>query len=229
MTGGGILYCVVARGNTVLARYAACVGNFAEISELVLSKVRDQDQPKMTFTQGEFLYHYITKDGLIALAITDAEFDRTITFRFLESVMDKFVRQFGARSHTAIAFAMNTEFSLVIASEMKRFSSGGKASREVEGDDKISTLQTEVDQVKDIMVANIEVLIDRGEKLDLLVDKTENLSASSVTFRNTSRNLQRVMWWKSMKLTIGVGLGIILFIYIVISFSCGGLAWQQCV
>ena len=58
---GGILYCVVARGATVLARcsksvtrfkknfnqsenlifprHASCVGNFAEISDLVLAKV----------------------------------------------------------------------------------------------------------------------------------------------------------------------------------------------
>jgi len=36
---GGILYCVIARGATVLARHASCVGNFAEISDLVLAKV----------------------------------------------------------------------------------------------------------------------------------------------------------------------------------------------
>ena len=66
---GGILYCVVARGATVLARHASCVGNFAEISDLVLAKVREQEQPKMTLTQGEFLFHYISSDGVVALAI----------------------------------------------------------------------------------------------------------------------------------------------------------------
>jgi len=229
-TGGGILYCVVARGTTVLARYASCVGNFNEIGELVLGKVRDQDQPKMTFTQGEFLYHYTAREGIVILVITDASFDRAIAFRFLDSVMEKFIRQFGTRAQTAIAYAMNAEFSLVIASEMKRYKSGGGSGTRIVGDtDKISTIQTEVDQVKDIMVANIDVIIERGEKLDLLVDKTEHLSASSVTFRNTSRNLQRVMWWKNMKLTIGVGCGIVVFLYVVVSLSCGGLAWQQCV
>ena len=44
------------------------------------------------------------------------------------------------------------------------------------------------------MTANIDVIMERGEKLDLLIDKTENLSANSVTFRTTSRNLQRAMW-----------------------------------
>ena len=33
------------------------------------------------------------------------------------------------------------------------------------------------------MVANIDVIIERGEKLELLVDKTEHLATNSVTFR----------------------------------------------
>ena len=37
-------------------------------------------------------------------------------------------------------------------------------------------------------------LVERGERLDLLVDKTETLSASAVTFRTASTNLHRKMW-----------------------------------
>ena len=32
-------------------------------------------------------------------------------------------------------------------------------------------------------MANIDVIIERGEKLELLVDKTEHLATNSVTFR----------------------------------------------
>jgi len=228
---GGILYCVVARQGTVLARHATCVGNFGEISELVLAKVREQEQAKMTFTQGEFLFHYTARQGVVTLVITDADFERATAFQFLDSVMEKFLRQYGDRAKTAIAYSMNSEFSLVMASEVKRYSRGGGVGggSRLADPDKISTLQSEVDQVKDIMVANIDVIIERGEKLDLLVDKTEHLSANSVTFRNTSRNLQRAMWWKNMKLTIGVSLGIIVFLYIVVCLSCGGPAWPKCV
>merc|ERR1712059_209629 len=204
------------------------------ISSLVLTRVQQQTeggQSKMSLTHGEFVYHYSVIEGIIIMAITDERFDRTTAFQFLDSVTEKFHRQFGARAKTAIAFAMNTEFSLVIASEIKRYNSGSVNSNKT-GDrdpDKISSLQTEVDQVKNIMVANIDSIIERGEKLDLLVDKTENLSASSVTFRTTSRNLQRAMWWKNMKLTVGVAVGVIVFLYVIISLSCGGLAWQKCV
>lgn len=224
---GGILYCVVARSGTVLARHAACVGNFAEISELVLAKVREQEHQKMTLTQGEFLFHFTAREGIVTLAITESDYDRAVAFQFLESVMDKFLRQFGERAHTAIAYAMNAEFSLVIASEMKR--SGKQASSSAGDPDKISAVQSEIDQVKDIMVANIDVIIERGEKLELLVDKTDHLAASSVAFRTTSRSLQRAMWWKNMKLTVCVGLGVLVFLYIVVCLSCGGLSWPKCV
>ena len=32
-----------------------------------------------------------------------------------------------------------------------------------------------------------------------------------------------------MKLTIGLGIGIIVFLYVVVSLACGGLAWTKCV
>ena len=86
----------------------------------------------MTLTQGEFLFHYVSDDGVIALAIagveyyqffviktffydSDSAYDRGEAFRFLDSVLDKFLKQFEQRVHSAIAFAMNTEFSPVIA------------------------------------------------------------------------------------------------------------------
>ena len=49
------------------------------------------------------------------LSVSDSAYDRGEAFKFLGCVLDKFLRQFGERVHTAIAFAMNTEFSPVIA------------------------------------------------------------------------------------------------------------------
>jgi vesicle-associated membrane protein 72 len=36
-------------------------------------------------------------------------------------------------------------------------------------------LYVQVDEVKNIMVDNIEKVLERGEKIELLVDKTDNL------------------------------------------------------
>ena len=65
----GILCCVVSRGTTVLARYAQCAGNFTEICELVLAKI-PPGEGKMSYSHGEFFYHYTSKQGIITLAIS---------------------------------------------------------------------------------------------------------------------------------------------------------------
>lgn len=44
--------------------------------------------------------------------------------------------------------------------------------------DNVAKLRSQVDEVKDVMTQNIERVLDRGEKLDDLVDKTEDLEAS---------------------------------------------------
>lgn len=79
------------------------------------------------------------------------------------------------------------------------------------------------------MVRNIDLVAQRGEKLELLIDKTENLVDSSVTFKTTSRNLARAMCMKNLKLTIVLIIVSIVILYIILSAVCGGLAWPSCV
>ena len=53
-----------------------------------------------------------------------------------------------------------------------------------------------------VMVSNIESIVERGERLDLIVDKAENLSNESVTFRQSGRRLQRRMWWQNARMKV---------------------------
>jgi len=51
-----------------------------------------------------------------------------------------------------------------------------------ERDDKAKKVLRQVDEVKDIMHKNIEEVLKRGENLDSLMEKSEDLSAVSVQF-----------------------------------------------
>ena len=135
---------------------------------------------------------------------------------------------------------MNEDFAPIMASEMKRVNlaedqnklmvvSEDGAGPSTDPTDKVQRVRNEVDRVKDIMVSNIETLVERGERLELLVDKTDQLSQHSVSFKQTSRTLQRRMWWQNTRLKVGLAVGVIVGIYIIVSISCGGLAWPNCV
>ncbi|XP_013774576.1 vesicle-associated membrane protein 7-like [Limulus polyphemus] len=216
-----ILYSVVSRGTTILVKYASCAGNFLEVTEQILSKI-SPDTPKLTYSHGSYLFHYILDDSLTYLCITDDEFERSRAFAFLNEIRQRFKTTYGARAQTALPYAMNSEFSRALANQMKYYSD----SRDV---DTVSKVQGELDDLKNIMIKNIDTVASRGERLELLVDKTENLNATSVSFRKSSRGLARSMLMKNIKLTIIIIIIIIIVLYIIISASCGGLSWPNCV
>lgn len=217
-----LLYCVVARGSTVLSRYASCAGNFSEVTEQILGRI-SPDVPKLTYSHGSYLFHYILEDGIIYLCITDDEFERVRAFQFLQDIQGRFQASYGRQAHSALAYAMNSEFSRVLANQMKHYSGISKDG------DNISKVQEEIDELKGIMVKNIDTVTSRGERLELLVNKTEALSSTSVTFRKSSRNLARAMLIKNIKIAIIIAVVVLVVIYIIVSSACGGLSWPNCV
>ena len=75
--------------------------------------------------------------------------------------------------------------------------------------DQLARAQNELNQVKDIMVQNVEQILSRGERIDLLVDKTDVMAGQATAFRRGARTVRRQMWWKNKKmmgLSILVGL-----------------------
>ncbi|XP_063705437.1 vesicle-associated membrane protein 7 [Culicoides brevitarsis] len=216
-----ILYSVISRQTTILAKYAECVGNFAEVTEQVIAKIQLENH-KLTYSHGNYLIHYICEDRIIYMAITDDEFDRSRAFLFLSDIKRRFLAEYGLTVATAIMYGMNAEFSRVLASEMKRYS-------EAKDIDALSKVHGQIDELKDIMVKNIESVTSRGEHLELLVNKTDQLRSNAVSFRTTSRTLARTMFWRNVKMYFIMACILILVIYIIVSFSCGGLLWPNCV
>jgi len=215
-----ILYSVIARGTKILACFASCPGNFNEVSEEVLSKIPPEDE-KLTLSHGSYLFHYVCENNIIYMCITDDEFERSRAFLYLSEIKKKFLSTFGDEAQKAIAYAMNNEFSLVLRNLMKHYSE----SKDI---DTISRVHSELDELQDIMVRNIDNVLQRGEKVELLINKTENLSSSSVTFRTQSRNLQRSLFWKNVKLYCVIGgIGAVI-IYVILAMSCGGLTLSNC-
>jgi vesicle-associated membrane protein 7 len=55
-------------------------------------------------------------------------------------------------------------------------------------------------QIRTIMVDNIEKVLERGDRIELLVDKTATMQDSSFHFRKQSKRLRRALWMKNFKL-----------------------------
>lgn len=67
------------------------------------------------------------------------------------------------------------------------------------------------------MKKNIDELAEnRGERLDTLQDKTDNLAVSAQGFRRGANRVRKQMWWKDMKMRICIIVGIIILLIVII-------------
>lgn len=67
------------------------------------------------------------------------------------------------------------------------------------GGDAIAQAKNELAGVKDIMTKNVEQILSRGERIELLMDRTDNAANQSMAFRRRAVGLRRQMWWKNAK------------------------------
>ena len=126
------------------------------------------------------------------LCMATEETRRRVTFAFLEDVMKAFREQYSDVEQSALAFSLNDSFSPVLKAKMEFYSSSPTS-------DNITAVQARIDSVKDIMVDNIDRVLERGEKIELLVDKTDRLNQQAFKFEKTSRNLKNDLYWRAVR------------------------------
>lgn len=91
-----------------------------------------------------------------------------------------------------------SHFQPTLASLRQRFSNSPQS-------DPVKAAQAELGAVKDIMTQNVEQILSRGERIELLMDRTGEAANQSLAFRRRAKGLRRSMWWKNTKVTALAG------------------------
>ena len=105
------------------------------------------NQTEYSFLDNYIMYIDINKDLFTKTIITVKDYPKRLIYEILEQVKG------------------NTDLDVLI-----------KTYSNVKETDKILKIQNELDQTKKIMVKNIEQVLKRGEKIESLVEKSEELS-----------------------------------------------------
>jgi len=192
-------------------------GNAPEVAKKVLQGIASNNSRQVSrtsYVQGIYLFHVLVSDGISFICMAEEDFGRRVPFVFLEDVRQSFTAKYGTQALHAAAYAFNEEFSRVLNQKMNYYNTNPQA-------DTIGRVRKEISEVKNIMVENIELVLERGEKIDLLVDKTDSLQDETFRFRRQARRIKQEMWWRSMRMTILLIIVVFLGLYFVLALACG--------
>ncbi|PFH51654.1 hypothetical protein AMATHDRAFT_58794 [Amanita thiersii Skay4041] len=156
-------------------------GTAGEFMPFFSKTVAERTQPGQRQSVQENMYtaHVYNRGGpdeLVAVILTDQEYPVRPAFSILNKVLDEFMAKVPKSMYgnpSAISFPE-------IATYIQKYQDPRQA-------DTIMRVQQELDETKIILHKTIESVLQRGEKLDNLVDRSTALSAQSKMFYKTAK------------------------------------------
>ncbi|KAI8006298.1 Vesicle-associated membrane protein 727 [Camellia lanceoleosa] len=236
MSQKGLIYSFIAKGNVVLAEHTSFSGNFSTIAVQCLQKL-PSNSSKYTYSCDGYTFNFLIDNGFVFLVVVDESVGRGVPFVFLERVKDDFKQRYAGiigndvphpladdedddddlfEDRFSIAYNLDREFGPRLKDHMQYCMNHPNELS------KLSKLKAQITEVKGVMMDNIEKVLDRGEKIELLVDKTENLQFQADSFQRQGRQLRRKMWFQNLQMKLMVGGGILALIIILWLIACRG-------
>jgi synaptobrevin family protein YKT6 len=123
--------------------------------------------------QSHTFHVYGRTEGVAGVIISDHEYPALVAHQVLSKVMDEFLSKYprtayASPSTTTLAFPQLKEY-------LVKYQDPQQA-------DSIMKIQKELDETKIVLHKTIESVLERGEKIDSLVAKSDGLSAQSKMF-----------------------------------------------
>jgi vesicle-associated membrane protein 7 len=230
-SGTPLLYACIAHNTTILSEHTSSANSqSSSFASLILPKIDHSSPQKLTYTHGSNFIHYIASapseypgdarsaGALTFLCVSHESLGRRIPFGFLVEIKNKFLAAYPA---SETGFADLPSYGCAAFNSTLKTLMVSYGTTEAGQNDAIRNVQREMDDVRDIMSENIERVLERGERIDLLVDKTDRLGGSARDFRVRSTGLRRQMWWKNIKLMALLSLVVVFLLYLFVGFGCG--------
>ncbi len=121
----------------------------------------------------EYVCHVHNKDGLAGIVFVDREYPSRSAFCVVNAVLGQFLEKFGNAWRTVTEDQNNAND--IAEQALAKYQDPSQA-------DKLLKVQKELDETKVILHQTIDSVLQRGEKLDNLVDKSTDLSMASQIF-----------------------------------------------
>jgi len=185
----------------------SCPNQVVEVVNKKLLPTLDLRKPgKKSHKFEKFLLTTLIDNGYLFLVISEGKEDSDLasSIGFLEETKNEWhIKNRNAKSSDASL--RDTPWPRYLETKMTEWSSRRKS-------EKLKDLEKGVKEVKDIMRDNMELLIQRQDRIDNVMDKTEQLQADSFVMKNSATTLKKKLWWKNVKLWIILGVVVLLVV-----------------
>eukprot|EP00929_Paragymnodinium_shiwhaense_P070934 TRINITY_DN36026_c0_g1_i2.p1 TRINITY_DN36026_c0_g1~~TRINITY_DN36026_c0_g1_i2.p1 ORF type:complete len:271 (-),score=34.24 TRINITY_DN36026_c0_g1_i2:41-853(-) len=177
---------VVARGTFVVCEYDASTGgeDLNEVSRKVLSKIPRTGAIR-SYVYAGYTFNYVLEKDLIFLCIAAVAAGSELVFQFLNELKRNFQR---------LSLQLNgpnrsSELARMLKDMIGKYNSEQDTS-------KVRQMERELEDVTDMMRDNLSKVMERGERIESLIDKTNIFAGEAISFRKGAKRHNDAVWWQ---------------------------------
>lgn len=180
-------------------------------------------------------------DLVTVITITHVDVNKTLILSALKKIMDKYIEFRQDSLDSDPQKAKSGEFKLYMKQIIKfeemhydsnqriyDYGAANDSDSEIINPNQLLLANEEVEEVRQLILDNINKVLHRGDKINLLVDQTDRLTTSSSVFQKRAQSIKKKMWLSKTKFWILVGVGVVVLVYILIGVECGLPFYASC-
>eukprot|EP00756_Hemistasia_phaeocysticola_P004746 Hpha_TRINITY_DN12985_c1_g1::TRINITY_DN12985_c1_g1_i1::g.164536::m.164536/K08515/VAMP7; vesicle-associated membrane protein 7 len=167
-----------------------------------LSKISVEKSTKSSYSYEKVQFHLVVDENVCYMCVAEESLGRRIPYGFLEKIKTQFKDNFASSWHRVRDMSEKDcrSFEPVMKRQMK-------ASVQ---DDLFVKNQKEIEETSRIMQQNIDDVLSRGEKIDILVERADDLQGETTQFKRRAKDLRcemlkrRIMWTVAVTFLLGI-------------------------
>ncbi len=199
-----IIYGIIAKDSKPLCEYSEYVGSISSVCIKAIAMCKEQ-QGVLTY-EGYNMY-YENHFNLIFLLMCEKGYPEEAVFKCIENIVNEFQKTFPSSSayDNGPQYCLNKQFQQKLRMYMEKYNDPKNQKTNVDIlTDKLISMHRQVLDTADIVN-------ERGEQINLIVSKSDQLSRDSFTFKKTAEKVKNIEKWRKIKLY-----GTIILIFVII-------------
>ena len=163
----------------------------------ILAGLTERSPSKCSIDSGPFAFHYVISDAVVYLAMTPKSYPKRAIFRYLGEVAQEFVQEVTATCNggdwrQAVATVGRPyayiQFDRRLQAKRRQYADPRRVGA-------ASQLDADLADIHSIMRRNIDEVLNRGERLDHLVETTTNLKQEAHKYKWGARKFSLLALW----------------------------------
>ncbi|CBZ28344.1 vesicle-associated membrane protein (vamp),putative [Leishmania mexicana MHOM/GT/2001/U1103] len=180
---------------------------------------------KVSYQLEQDVFHFFIENDIVYACTTSGHYENRIVFGFLLHIKNAFKTSFAGGAdrnphHAGLTPENCHDFSSTLASSRKTFNESPQ-------EDMVCRIKEQLNATREVMLQNLDGIIERGDRIDTLCDRTELLCDEAHGFHSNARSLKHAVLMHKIHIIIGIVIFIAILALITALGICG-IDFKKC-